>query len=141
MAYSDRLVFPEGAKRIERTASGLSVPNYPLVFYFEGDGIGVDVVPTMIDVVDAAVKQAYQGERRLGWTEVYAGGKALEQYGENQYLPEETLDAVREIGVGIKGPLMTPIGGGIRSLNVALRQKLDLYVCLRPIKYLSLIHI
>src|SRR5688572_8844538 len=110
----------------------LSVPNRPIIPFIEGDGIGVDITPVMQNVVDAAVKKAYRGTRQIEWMEVYAGEKAVALYGENQWLPQETLDAVGEFAVSIKGPLTTPVGGGIRSINVALRQLLDLYVCLRP---------
>ncbi len=105
----------------------------PIIPYIEGDGIGVDVSPVMIKVVDAAVQKAYGGKRKIAWMEVYAGEKATQVYDQDTWLPQETLDAVREYVVSIKGPLTTPVGGGIRSLNVALRQQLDLYVCLRPV--------
>jgi isocitrate dehydrogenase len=113
----------------------LSVPNRPIIPFIEGDGIGVDITPVMQNVVDAAVKKGYRGTRQIEWMEVYAGEKAVTLYGENQWLPQETLDAVGEFAVSIKGPLTTPVGGGIRSINVALRQLLDLYVCLRPVRY------
>ncbi|HET6756733.1 MAG TPA: NADP-dependent isocitrate dehydrogenase [Burkholderiales bacterium] len=113
----------------------LSVPNRPIIPFIEGDGIGVDITPVMQNVVDAAVKKAYRGTRQIEWMEVYAGEKAVALYGENQWLPQETLDAVGEFAVSIKGPLTTPVGGGIRSINVALRQVLDLFVCLRPVRY------
>jgi isocitrate dehydrogenase len=113
----------------------LSVPNRPIIPCIEGDGIGVDITPVMQNVVDAAVKKAYRGTRQIEWMEVYAGEKAVELYGEGQWLPQETLDAVGEFAVSIKGPLTTPVGGGIRSINVSLRQVLDLYVCLRPVRY------
>jgi len=111
----------------------LIVPNEPLVHYIEGDGIGIDITPVMIDVVDAAVKKAYSNERKIYWNEVLAGQKAFDKTGE--WLPEETLDAMRTGLVSIKGPLTTPVGGGIRSLNVALRQKLDLFACVRPVRW------
>ena len=111
----------------------LVVPNNPIVYYIEGDGIGVDITPVMIDVVDAAVKKAYAGERKISWSETLAGEKAFNQTGE--WLPEATLDAMRTGLVSIKGPLTTPVGGGIRSLNVALRQKLDLFACVRPVRW------
>jgi len=111
----------------------LIVPNKPIVTYIEGDGIGVDITPVMLDVVDAVVKKAYNGEREIQWMEIYAGEKADSIYGE--YLPEETVDAIKEFVVNIKGPLTTPVGGGMRSLNVAIRQILDLYICLRPVQY------
>jgi isocitrate dehydrogenase len=113
----------------------LNVPDNPVIPYIEGDGIGVDITPVMKKVVDAAVKKAYAGKRKIEWMEIYAGEKATKIYGDNQWLPAETIAAVREYVVSIKGPLTTPVGGGIRSLNVTLRQDLDLYVCLRPIRY------
>ena len=111
----------------------LIVPNNPIVYYIEGDGIGVDITPVMIEVVDAAVKKAYAGEKKISWSETLAGEKAFNQTGE--WLPEATLDAMRTGLVSIKGPLTTPVGGGIRSLNVALRQKLDLFACVRPVRW------
>lgn len=126
---------PQGEK-IQIVANGsLQVPNNPIIPFIEGDGIGVDVTPAMQVVIDAAVEKAYQGKRKISWMEIYAGSKANEVYGENTWLPAETLDFIREYHVAIKGPLMTPVGGGIRSLNVAMRQGLDLYNCLRPIRY------
>ena len=126
---------PQGEK-IQITANGLlQVPNNPIIPFIEGDGIGVDVTPAMQVVIDAAVEKTYQGKRKISWMEIYAGSKANEIYGENTWLPAETLDFIREYHVAIKGPLMTPVGGGIRSLNVAMRQGLDLYNCLRPIRY------
>jgi isocitrate dehydrogenase len=113
----------------------LSVPDDPIIPYIEGDGIGVDITPVMIRVVDAAVSRAYLGKRKISWMEIYAGEKATRIYGNNVWLPDETLQAAREYVVSIKGPLTTPVGGGIRSINVALRQELDLYVCLRPVRY------
>jgi isocitrate dehydrogenase len=113
----------------------LNVPLQPIIPFIEGDGVGVDVTPVMRKVVDAAVAKAYGGARQIQWMEVYAGQKSTQVYGPDEWLPEETLDAVREYVVSIKGPLNTPVGGGIRSLNVALRQALDLYVCLRPVRY------
>ncbi|WP_028115262.1 NADP-dependent isocitrate dehydrogenase [Ferrimonas senticii] len=113
----------------------LNVPNKPIIPYIEGDGIGVDVTPPMIKVLDAAVAKAYGSERQIQWMEIYCGEKSTQVYGADTWLPQETLDAVREYKVAIKGPLTTPVGGGIRSLNVALRQELDLYVCLRPVRY------
>ena len=113
----------------------LNVPNNPVVHYIEGDGIGIDITPVMIDVVNAAVKKAYSGEKEIAWNEVLAGEKAFNATGE--WLPEDTLDAIRSGLVSIKGPLTTPVGGGIRSLNVALRQKLDLYACVRPVRWYS----
>ena len=113
----------------------LSVPDQPIIPFIEGDGIGVDVTPAMLKVVDAAVQKAYGSQRKIAWMEVYAGEKATRVYGADQWLPKETLDALQHYVVSIKGPLTTPIGGGIRSLNVAIRQELDLYTCLRPIQY------
>jgi isocitrate dehydrogenase len=115
----------------------LAVPSNPIIPYIEGDGIGVDVTPAMRRVTDAAVAKAYGGARAIRWMEVYAGEKATRVYGENVWLPDETLHAVRDFVVSIKGPLTTPVGGGIRSLNVTLRQELDLYVCLRPVRYFA----
>jgi len=115
----------------------LNVPNNPIIPFIEGDGIGVDVTPPMISVVNAAVKKAYGDQRKIEWMEVYAGEKATKVYGADQWLPAETLDALKKYVVSIKGPLTTPIGGGIRSLNVAIRQDLDLYTCLRPIRYFN----
>ncbi|WP_230621304.1 NADP-dependent isocitrate dehydrogenase [Aggregatibacter sp. Marseille-P9115] len=125
---------PQGEK-IQLIDGALQVPNHPIIPFIEGDGIGVDVTPAMQAVLNAAVEKAYGGKRKIAWMEVYAGGKANEVYGENTWLPSETLDLIREYHVAIKGPLMTPVGGGIRSLNVAMRQGLDLYNCLRPIRY------
>ncbi len=113
----------------------LDVPDRPIIPYIEGDGIGVDITPAMRMVIDAAVDIAYGGTRRIAWMEVFAGEKATITYGENQYLPDETFEALKTYSVSIKGPLMTPVGGGMRSLNVALRQTLDLYVCQRPVRY------
>ncbi|MDJ0917805.1 MAG: NADP-dependent isocitrate dehydrogenase [Woeseiaceae bacterium] len=113
----------------------LNVPDKPIIPFIEGDGIGIDVTPVMLDVVKAAVRLAYGDEREIKWMQIYAGEKATEVYGENEYLPEETLDALQRYVVSIKGPLATPVGGGIRSLNVTIRQTLDLYACVRPIRY------
>jgi isocitrate dehydrogenase len=123
---------PEGGAKI---VPGQPVPNNPIVPFIEGDGIGVDITPVMKEVVDAAVAKAYSGARELHWMEIYAGEKSTRVYGADEWLPAETLDAVREYSVAIKGPMTTPVGGGIRSLNVALRQELDLYVCLRPVRH------
>lgn len=125
---------PQGEK-IQLIDGALQVPNHPIIPFIEGDGIGGDVTPAMQAVLNAAVEKAYGGKRKIAWMEVYAGGKANEIYGENTWLPSETLDLIREYHVAVKGPLMTPVGGGIRSLNVAMRQGLDLYNCLRPIRY------
>jgi len=124
-----------GAKITVNADNSLSVPDRPIIPFIEGDGIGVDITPPMRRVVDAAVAQAYHGKRSIAWMEVYAGEKALNVYG--AWLPEETMQAVRDYVVSIKGPLTTPVGGGIRSLNVTLRQELDLYVCLRPVQYFA----
>ena len=113
----------------------LSVPNNPIIPFIEGDGIGVDVTPVMRHVVDAAVAKAYGVSKKISWMEIYAGEKATKVYGADQWLPKETLNAINEFVVSIKGPLTTPVGGGIRSLNVAIRQELDLYICLRPVRY------
>ena len=113
----------------------LNVPDNPIIPFIEGDGTGVDITPVMRNVVDAAVKKAYGGKRKIEWMEMYAGEKSCRVYGENVWLPDETLTASKEFVVSIKGPLTTPVGGGIRSINVALRQELDLYVCLRPVRY------
>ncbi|MEY2622430.1 MAG: NADP-dependent isocitrate dehydrogenase, partial [Pseudomonadota bacterium] len=113
----------------------LEVPDQPIIPYIEGDGTGFDITPVMMQVVDAAVRKAYGGARRIRWMEVYAGTKATMMYGPDVWLPEETLHALREHVVSIKGPLTTPVGGGIRSLNVALRQELDLYLALCPVRY------
>ncbi|MDE2354011.1 MAG: NADP-dependent isocitrate dehydrogenase, partial [Betaproteobacteria bacterium] len=113
----------------------LEVPDQPIISFIEGDGTGVDITPVMKAVVDAAVAKAYGSRRKISWMEVYAGEKSVRVYGDNVWLPEETLHAVRDYVVSIKGPLTTPVGGGIRSINVALRQQLDLYVCLRPVRW------
>ena len=132
MTYKNITVPSEGNPiTIENNA--LKVPNNPIITYIEGDGIGIDITPVMLDVVNTAVKKAYGGEREIHWMEIYAGEKADSIYGE--YLPEETVEAIKEFSVSIKGPLTTPVGGGMRSLNVAIRQILDLYVCQRPVQY------
>ncbi|MCC5791012.1 MAG: NADP-dependent isocitrate dehydrogenase [Legionellaceae bacterium] len=115
----------------------LNVPDQPVIPFIEGDGIGVDVTPVMLKVVDAAVKKAYGDERKIAWMEIYAGEKATGVYGQDHWLPEESLQAIQDYVVSIKGPLTTPVGGGIRSLNVAIRQQLDLYTCLRPVRYFN----
>ncbi|WP_414040889.1 NADP-dependent isocitrate dehydrogenase [Acidithiobacillus sp. M4-SHS-6] len=115
----------------------LQVPDQPIIPFIEGDGIGCDVTPAMRSVVDAAVQKVYGGQRQIAWMELFAGQKAVQIYGEGQYLPDESMAAIRAYKVAIKGPLETPVGGGIRSLNVALRQDLDLYVCLRPVRYFA----
>jgi isocitrate dehydrogenase len=129
---------PSTGEKITVRADGvLDVPDHPVVPFIEGDGTGVDITPVMKDVVDAAVARAYGGRKKISWMEIYAGEKSTKVYGENVWLPEETLEASREYVVSIKGPLTTPVGGGIRSINVALRQELDLYVCLRPVRYFA----
>lgn len=135
MAYQ-KIVVPKDGEKIQNNSNNtLSVPNNPIIPYIEGDGIGVDITPVMKKVVDAAVNKAYQRERSIAWMEIYAGEKATNVYGSDQWLPDESLEALKEFSVAIKGPLTTPVGGGIRSLNVAIRQQLDLYVCLRPVRY------
>ncbi|GAB4591663.1 isocitrate dehydrogenase [Edwardsiella tarda] len=131
-----KVVVPAEGQKISVDAQGkLSVPAQPIIPFIEGDGIGVDVTPAMIKVVDAAVAKAYHGERKIAWMEIYTGEKATQVYGPDVWLPDETLALIRDYRVAIKGPLTTPVGGGIRSLNVALRQQLDLYICLRPVRY------
>jgi len=135
MAYQHIQVPTQGQKITVNADMSLNVPDEPIIPYIEGDGTGVDITPVMLKVVDAAVQKAYGGRRKIRWMEMYAGEKATRVYGPDVWLPDETLQAAREYVVSIKGPLTTPVGGGIRSLNVALRQELDLYVCLRPIQY------
>ncbi len=135
MGYQKIQVPAVGDKITVNADMSLNVPNNPIIPYIEGDGIGVDISPVMIKVVDAAVEKAYGGARKISWMEVYAGEKATQVYDQDTWLPQETLDAVKDYVVSIKGPLTTPVGGGIRSLNVALRQQLDLYVCLRPVRW------
>ena len=135
MEYKKIQVPTAGEKITVNPDHSLNVPNNPVIPFIEGDGIGVDISPVMIKVVDAAVNKAYGGERKISWMEVYAGEKATQVYDQDTWLPQETLDAVKDYVVSIKGPLTTPVGGGIRSLNVALRQQLDLYVCLRPVRW------
>jgi len=135
MAFN-KIVIPSDGSKIQINADySLNVPDRPIIPYIEGDGIGVDVTPAMKKVVDAAVERASGGKQSIAWMEVYAGEKAVNVYGNDSWLPAETLEAVKDYVVSIKGPLTTPVGGGIRSLNVALRQELDLYVCLRPVRY------
>jgi isocitrate dehydrogenase len=135
MAYKHIKVPSGGEKiRVDKDYS-LTVPDNPIIPYIEGDGTGVDITPVMLKVVDAAVKKAYGGKKKIVWMEMFAGEKATKVYGENVWLPDETLEAAKEYVVSIKGPLTTPVGGGIRSINVALRQELDLYVCLRPVRW------
>lgn len=137
MSY-EKIVIPNNGEKISVNSDfSLNVPQRPIIPFIEGDGIGADITPVMKRVVDAAVEKAYAGERAIAWMEIFAGEKANKVYGENTWLPAETMQAVKEYVVSIKGPLTTPVGGGIRSLNVALRQQLDLYVCLRPVRYFS----
>ena len=134
---SENVTVPQEGQKITIENNSLNVPNNPIIPFIEGDGIGVDVTPTMINVVNAAVEKAYGGEKQIHWMEVYAGEKATQVYDSETWLPEETLAMFKEYKVGIKGPLTTPVGGGIRSLNVALRQVLDLYVCQRPVQWFT----
>ena len=134
---SSKIIVPSIGEKISYKDNQLVVPDKPIIPFIEGDGIGVDITPVMIDVVNAAVKSAYKGKREIIWMEIFCGEKAVEIYGNDEWMPQETLDACKEYNVSIKGPLTTPVGGGIRSLNVAIRQKLDLYVCLRPVKYFT----
>ena len=137
MAYQN-IEIPETGSKITLNDDGsLNVPNDPIIPYIEGDGIGIDITPAMLNVVDSAVAKSYGGDKKISWMEVYCGEKSTEVYGDDVWLPDETIEALREYVVSIKGPLTTPVGGGIRSLNVSLRQILDLYVCLRPIRYFS----
>ncbi len=123
---------PQGGQKI---VPGQAIPDHPIIPFIEGDGVGVDVTPVMIKVIDAAVAKAYGGARKIHWMEVYAGEKSTRLYGPDEWFPQETFDALKEYSVSIKGPMTTPVGGGIRSLNVALRQELDLYQCVRPVRY------
>jgi len=134
MQYKHITVPAVGEKITVNSDTSLNVPDQPVIPFIEGDGIGVDISPVMIKVVDAAVAKAYSGVKKISWMEVFAGEKAAEVY-EGDWFPAETLDALKEYAVGIKGPLTTPVGGGFRSLNVALRQELDLYTCLRPVRW------
>ena len=134
MGY-EKIVVPSTGTKITVKGGKVEVPDDPILLIIEGDGIGPDITNASKRIWDASVEKAYGGKRRISWMEVYAGKKAADLYGNNNYMPEETFDALREYGVGIKGPLETPIGGGIRSLNVTLRQVLDLYVCLRPVRW------
>ena len=133
--YKHIKVPADGAKITVDRNGALDVPQRPIIPFIEGDGIGADITPVMMRVVDAAVEKAYRGTRRIAWMEIYAGEKSARIYGADVWLPDETLAAAREYAVSIKGPLTTPVGGGIRSINVTLRQTLDLYVCLRPVRY------
>ena len=135
--YQHIKVPAEGQKITVNDDFSLNVPDNPVIPYIEGDGTGVDISPVMIKVIDAAVAKSYGGQRKISWMEIYAGEKSTNVYGPDVWLPEETLDVLKDYVVSIKGPLTTPVGGGIRSLNVALRQQLDLYVCLRPVRYFT----
>jgi isocitrate dehydrogenase len=137
MGYQHIQVPTSGEKITVNQDGSLNVPNNPIIPFIEGDGIGVDITPPMIEVVNAAVEKAYGGSKSISWMEVYCGEKSVATYGADEWLPDETLEAFKEYKVGIKGPLTTPVGGGIRSLNVALRQQLDLYLCLRPVRYFT----
>ena len=132
MPYQN-ITIPSTGEAISVKNNVLNIPDKPIIPYIEGDGIGVDITPVMLQIVDTAVKKAYKGKKEIQWMEIYAGEKADSIYGE--YLPEETVDAIKEFSVSIKGPLTTPVGGGMRSLNVAIRQILDLYICQRPVQY------
>ncbi len=130
--HSKRIKLPDQGSKIDNINN---IPNNPIIPFIEGDGIGIDITPVMQQVVDAAVKKAYNGSKKIHWLEVYAGEKAVKIYGDNQYLPDETIEIIKDYKIAIKGPMGTPVGGGVRSLNVALRQQLDLYTCLRPVRY------
>jgi len=137
MSYT-KITPPSVGQAITRGADGkLNIPDHPIIPFIEGDGIGIDITQAMIHVIDSAVDKAYGGKRKISWFEIYAGEKSVNFYGNNTWLPEDTLQAVKDYIVAIKGPLTTPVGGGIRSLNVALRQLLDLYACVRPVRYYS----
>ena len=135
MARYKKIVVPSIGEKIKFESGKLIVPDNPIVAFIEGDGTGPDIWRASKRVFDAAVEKAYKGKKRISWMEIYAGEKALKVYGKNNWLPDETVDAIKEYQVAIKGPLTTPVGGGIRSLNVALRQLLDLFACVRPVKY------
>lgn len=134
MSIFEKYEMPTHGEKITVDSTGtLNVPNNPIVPYIEGDGTGPDIWNASVRVLDAAVEKAYNGEKKIAWYEVYAGEKSFNKYGE--WLPKDTLTAINEYLVAIKGPLTTPVGGGIRSINVALRQELDLYACVRPVQY------
>ncbi|MDA8416258.1 MAG: NADP-dependent isocitrate dehydrogenase [Betaproteobacteria bacterium] len=138
MTQYQHIVVPDQGEKICFSTEGrMQVPDCPIIPFIEGDGIGVDITPVMKSVVDAVVERSYGGKRRISWMEVYAGEKSVKLYGDAVWLPEETLQVLSDYVVSIKGPLTTPVGGGIRSINVALRQQLDLYVCLRPVRWFS----
>lgn len=136
MGLPSQVKVPSSGQKITIDAQGkLQVPDHPIIPFIRGDGIGADITPVMQEVVNAAIKKAYGSTKSIEWMEIFAGGRACEVYGENTYLPDETMELIKDYHVAIKGPLTTPIGGGIRSLNVAMRQGLDLYICLRPVRY------
>lgn len=135
MSNYKKIVVPTEGQKITIKKEKLRVPNNPIIPFIEGDGIGPDIWRASKMVFDAAVEKAFKGKKKIVWMEIYAGEKAVKTYGENQWLPDESVEAIKEFVVAIKGPLTTPVGGGIRSLNVALRQKLDLFACVRPVKY------
>ena len=137
MARYKKIVIPEEGEKIKVEGGKLLVPDKPIIAFIEGDGTGPDIWRASKRVFDAAVEKAYRGKKKIAWMEIYAGEKAISVYGKNQWLPDETVEAIKEYQVAIKGPLTTPVGGGIRSLNVALRQLLDLFACVRPVKYYS----
>ena len=135
MSY-DKVTPPKTGSKVEKKSDGsLKVGDDPIIPFIQGDGIGIDITPTMRHVLDSAVEKAYDGQKKINWFKIYAGAEAVDHYGEDHWLPEDTLKAIEEYKVAIKGPLTTPVGGGIRSLNVAIRQKLDLYACVRPVRY------
>ena len=129
---TSHITVPQGGSKI---VPGQAIPDNTIIPFIEGDGIGIDITPVMIKVIDAAVDKAYGGKKKIHWMEVYAGEKSTRLYGPDEWFPKETFDALKEYAVSIKGPMTTPVGGGIRSLNVALRQELDLYQCVRPVQY------
>jgi len=135
MSYKHIKVPAQGQAITANEDLSLNVPDNPIIPFIEGDGIGADISPVMIDVVDAAINKAYGGTKKISWMEIYAGEKATHIYGEDEWLPEESLSVMKDYIVSIKGPLTTPVGGGIRSLNVSIRQQLDLYACVRPVRY------
>lgn len=135
MSFVSKVVVPQGEKITIDSTGKLQVPNNPIIPFIRGDGIGADITPVMHEVVNAAVAKAYDNQKQISWMEIYAGGRSCEVYGEFVYLPDETMEFIKDYHVAIKGPLTTPVGGGIRSLNVAMRQGLDLYICLRPVRY------
>ncbi|MBU2492728.1 MAG: isocitrate dehydrogenase (NADP(+)) [Bacteroidetes bacterium] len=135
MVKDSKISFPSADKKIVFENGKLLVPDFPIITFIEGDGIGADIWPAAKKVLDVAVKIAYAGKKKIEWLEVYAGEKSLKFYGGDNLLPDETIDVIDEFKMSIKGPLTTPISGGVRSLNVALRQKLDLYACVRPVKW------